>query len=354
MRKLNDDNNYFQDKEFLSSLKAYERMNSGGEPAELSPETLTDIAEYYAMNQRDQEATRCIQYALSFYPDSIDPQIFLARQQMFFGNQKEAWRICNAISDQDDHEVLFLRAELQFRDTQDRHAFDPLFDEYFNLRENNDPDAPEMLFDVIQMLKDYDFQTFALIWAKALRIEYPDFTDILVLEAEMYNKKHMHQKTISLLEPNIHLIPYNIRAWQYLGEAYLFANKLHEALEATDYALAIDSEDPQIIILRANIHYENKELEEAYNWYEKFRAIFPDEPRLLYLEGQCLSDIGNYELAIKRLENFTSKPDSPMHGYAYGYMAYCYRKLGDEEHCKLYIRMAKLEFENNLKELGLA
>ena len=91
---MNEDYSYFQDKEFRNSLAAYEHMQKGGEMVELDAETLTDIAEYYAMNQRDDEATRCIKYALSFYPDSVDPQIFLARQQMFFGHQKEAWRIC--------------------------------------------------------------------------------------------------------------------------------------------------------------------------------------------------------------------------------------------------------------------
>ena len=109
---MSEDYSYFQDKEFLSSLAAYERMRSNGEPIELEPEMLTDIAEYYAMNQRMDEADRCIEYAVSFYPDSVDPQIFLARQQMFYGNQEEAWRICNAITDQSDREVIFLRSEL--------------------------------------------------------------------------------------------------------------------------------------------------------------------------------------------------------------------------------------------------
>ena len=109
---MNEDYNYFQGKDFRKSLAAYEHMVATGEPAEFDSETLTDIAEYYAMNQRMDDADRCIQYALSFYPDSVDPQIFLSRQQMFFGQRAEAWRICNAITDQDDREVIFLRAEL--------------------------------------------------------------------------------------------------------------------------------------------------------------------------------------------------------------------------------------------------
>ena len=80
---MNEDYNYFQGKDFRKSLAAYEHMVATGEPAEFDSETLTDIAEYYAMNQRMDDADRCIQYALSFYPDSVDPQIFLSRQQMF-------------------------------------------------------------------------------------------------------------------------------------------------------------------------------------------------------------------------------------------------------------------------------
>ena len=127
---MSEDYSYFQDKEFLSSLAAYERMRSNGEPIELEPEMLTDIAEYYAMNQRMDEADRCIEYAVSFYPDSVDPQIFLARQQMFYGNQEEAWRICNAITDQSDREVIFLRSELYMYFNESQKAFALMLENY--------------------------------------------------------------------------------------------------------------------------------------------------------------------------------------------------------------------------------
>ena len=109
---MNEDYNYFQDAEFRQSLADYERLLETGEYIEFESETLTDIAEYYAMEQRMDEANRCIRYALSFYPDSVDPQIFLSRQQMFAGNEKEAWQLCRKIADQDDREVIFLKAEL--------------------------------------------------------------------------------------------------------------------------------------------------------------------------------------------------------------------------------------------------
>ena len=65
---MNEDYNYFQDAEFRQSLADYERMLETGEYIEFESETLTDIAEYYAMEQRMDEANRCIRYALSDIP----------------------------------------------------------------------------------------------------------------------------------------------------------------------------------------------------------------------------------------------------------------------------------------------
>lgn len=347
---MNEDYNYFQDEEFRASLAAYEQMQQTGESAdaELDSETLTDIAEYYAMNQRMDEANRCIQYALSFYPDSVDPQIFLSRQQMFYGNKEKAWSICKAIPDQEDREVVFLQAELHFYFTEPQGAFDLLSKHYAELTDN---EAAEFLFDSIALCMDYGFSEKALAWVLQLRHDYPDYTQALALQAEVHNQRHEYQQAVDLLMPNLPLLAFDTQAWLQLAEAQLWLDKYDDALEATDYLLAISADNAEGLMMRANILLDMGKLDEAHNYYTRFLTFFPNDEKANYLDARCLVEQENYQMAIQRLELLASRPGSTITGYVYSHLAYCYAQLGHSEQSLHYRQKAEREDYNCLAEL---
>ena len=345
---MNEDYSYFQDEGFRTSLAAYERMLTTGESAELDSETLTDIAEYYAMNQRMDDADRCIQYALSFYPDSVDPQIFLSRQQMFYGNKAEAWRICRAIGDQKDREVIFLQSELYFYFNESPKAFELLM---HNFQELDEEEAPEFLYDSIALCKDYGFGDKALEWVLLLRHEYPDYVEAIALEAEIYNFRQEYPKAIALLEANLPTVIYDTQAWQQLAEAHLWLEEYDDALEATDYMLAISKDNADGIMLRANILLDMGRYDESHNYYTRFLSYYPGDDRANYLDAQCLIELGRYQEAIHRLERLAATPGYAMQGYVLSYLAYCHAQLGHAEQSLHYRQQAERQQFNNLDEL---
>ena len=77
---------YFEQPEFKATLARYEAMTTHGEQAYFDPEQLTDIAEYYATRNREKDAERVIDYALTMHPGSTDPLIFKARTYMLRGD----------------------------------------------------------------------------------------------------------------------------------------------------------------------------------------------------------------------------------------------------------------------------
>ena len=117
-----EDLSYFHEDEFKEKLALYEQMVKGGQSVYLEADELTDIAEYYLIQNKKQEATDCIQYALSLHPGSIDPLIFLARQKMFDGDTEGAKTISDCITDQHDREVVFFNAELLLREGKEGEA----------------------------------------------------------------------------------------------------------------------------------------------------------------------------------------------------------------------------------------
>ena len=341
---MHDDYTYFQDHEFRTSLAAYERMQAGGEMAELDAETLTDIAEFYAMSQRTDDANRCIQYALSFYPDSVDPKIFLARQQMFLGNLKKAWDICNDIAEQADREVIFLRAELYLQGQQKERAFELLYETYLHDKE----DAAEFLYDSIGILKDYGHTEKALDWAEMLREHFPDYLPAIALQAEIYNQMEDFGTAAMLLDKYLYESPFDTQAWIQMGEAQMGLEHYKEALEAVDYVLAINSEHAEALLLRGNILYNSGEVREALRHYRMFLAYYPDDISTICLEIQCMIDLKENETAIERLHFLLSHDNQYLPGYCYSYLAYCHAQLGHDEECLRYRKMAEKEPYNNL------
>ena len=103
---------YFEEPDFKRALEKYEKALENNSSVYLDADELTDIAEYYMTKGQENQANEAIQLALDLHPESVDPQIFLSRQQMFYGNMKRAHEICDGILDQNDREVHFLRAEL--------------------------------------------------------------------------------------------------------------------------------------------------------------------------------------------------------------------------------------------------
>ena len=348
---MKEDTSYFQNRKFKDALAAYERMVAGGEPADLDAETLTDIAEYYALHHREKEADRCIRYALSFYPDSVDPQIFLARQQMFHGHQKEAWRICNAISDQDDNEVMFLRAELKFRDTLDEDAFSELLDEYARMNAEHDPDTPNFLYDVITLFRDYERYDMAQKWIKEMEDKFPNHVQIIPLKAEIHNCKGEHVLAMNLIEKHITQFAFDINAWLQLGEAYMWLEHYNEAIEVTEYIFALEANNAEGLLLRANILYDTNELTQAHSYYERFLEQYPEDEKAIYLDAQCLIHMGAFQEAVPKLKQLIGLMEKRAHGYAYSFLAYCYKKMQQEDKFLHYFKLAEREPLNKLSDL---
>ena len=126
---MENNNKYYQSRHFLRLLHRYEKSVSEGHVPYLEADELTDIAEYYMTGKQDAKANQAIQAAIDMHPDSVDPQIFLARQRMFYGQLDKAHAIVDAITEQDDCEVIYIRAELFIKEGHADQASDFLLEQ---------------------------------------------------------------------------------------------------------------------------------------------------------------------------------------------------------------------------------
>lgn len=292
-----EDLSYFQEEEFKKSLARYEEMLQGGQPVYLEADELTDIAEYYMVKNKMKQAMACIDYALSIHPDSVDPLIFLARQKMFDGDWSEAIRIRNKVSDPKDREVMFFDAEMLLRQGNVEKA-ERLME---MLAEREKDDEAYVAYDVAGLFLDYGYVEQALEWGKkAFRLE-PDNEKFLKLKADLFIAKDRPEKAIAMLNDMLDNAPYDLGAWHSLGEAYLANEDFQKALEAADFALAIDENDGQALLLKANCYFQQQDYEKAHELYAQYIKQNAASETTYLFDATCLNALGEPEKALKQL-----------------------------------------------------
>ena len=109
----NDLSSYFEDPEFKDILAKYEGMVNDHTSIYFDAEELTDIAEYYASQNREADAEKAIDFALLLHPSNTDALVFKARSLCIKGKLNEAYQVMNLIEDMSDREVKFLKADLK-------------------------------------------------------------------------------------------------------------------------------------------------------------------------------------------------------------------------------------------------
>jgi tetratricopeptide (TPR) repeat protein len=293
-----EDEAYFNDPEFLECLQKYEQARQNDEPIYMDAEDLTDIAEFYMTQNREEEANQAISLAISLHPNSVDPQIFLARQQMFHDNLDEAIRIANSIPDQNDRETIFLWTELLIRSDKPDEACQLII---IKLDDQED-DKAMFLYDAACIFMDYQHYEIAYKLTRKLEKDFPKYKKLKKLKTDLLMAQEKYDEAIALLQDIIEEQPYSTSAWKTIAEAHVGKSNYMEALDCAEYCLAINPEHTQALMIKAHSLFHLNHLEQAHEIYQKLRDIMPEDGRLYYMDAVTLANMERFDESREALE----------------------------------------------------
>lgn len=339
-----EDFSFFQEEDFKENLARYEEMIAGGPSAYLEADELTDIAEYFLINNEPDKADACIEYALRLHPDSVDPQIFKARQQMFAGDLDQAMAICDNIQEQDDREVIFLRAELIVR-TQNVQEAEKYLKSRQKLFEDDQEELFTYLYDCACILEDYAAYNMALKWIEEGEKIVPNDLKMMFLKAEVYSAMEKFGRATEYLEKVLDEDPYSTKAWNTLADVHFMNEKYDRAIDAAEFSLAIkEKNNPEALFIKANSLYHLGNFEKAHQLYSLYIEEFPKSDEYPYLfDGLCLNQMEQYEDACSRLETaeLYSHDCSPEQLQIYLQLSFSYSKIGKFQKALQYLDRAQ-------------
>lgn len=279
---------YYSTKEFHEILNRYEESLKTGKQVYFESDELTDIAEYYYKEGRFDDAVATLDYAIRLHPGSAMPLVFRGRMALIDEkNPDKARHYVDQISDRYDLDCLYLEAEIMIVEG-DADAADRFLIE--NMERIDEDDVPDYILDIATLFIDYNLPDKAAEWLK--RSDETDLADYREVKARIAFARGDYEQSERLFEQLLDEDPYSGHYWNSLATSQFMGNRINDAITSSEYSIAINPNDDEAILNKANGLFSLGNFEEAMKYYERFGKLCPDEGAASLFMGNCLLNMG--------------------------------------------------------------
>ncbi|MBR1484646.1 MAG: tetratricopeptide repeat protein [Prevotella sp.] len=298
---------YFDSDEFRELLSDYEQAVNTGQPVFMDADELAEIADYYQMEGRQDEADRAINLALSLSPGAVAPLTYKIHEALFNGDTVLARSYLDQIIERDDPEFVYNQAEILLAERRDAEA-----DEYLRqeLKKVPDDEYQDYVIDVANIYADYGISDKAMEWmARAKPEDSAEYKEIMARTLFGLGK---YEDSERLWGELIDGDPFSKHYWNALASTQFMKKDYSGSVQSSEFAIAIDPEDPEGIIAKANALYHMANYEQALEYFKRYSDLQPDDEFALLHQGTCLINMGRYQEAeplLKRAEETATDPD---------------------------------------------
>ena len=299
---------YFNSEDFKELLESYETALQAGERPFMDADDLVDLADYYNYNGEGDKAAEAIERALDLYPDATLPNVFKAREALMMGDNELAHHYAEAIGDKDDPDYHYLTAEILIAEGHIKQA-DLYLRRY--AKSVNEDEWEDFIKDCANLYVDYGVNDKAYQWM--MRSKGDDSSDFKELMARTLMGLGKYKDSEKLFNELIDRDPYSSHYWNALATAQFMDEDYQNSIQSSEYAIAIDPNDPDSLISKANGLFKLNNYEEALEYFRRYAEQVPDDEFAYMNQGTCLINMGRNEEAIdmlnKAIEVADGRPD---------------------------------------------
>jgi len=339
---MTEDKNFFDSKNFKDLLNKYESSVKTGDSIYLEPEELTSIGEYYQAQGLTDKAIKAVDYAIQIFPGAINPLLLRSRIALLSEqNIEKAKKYADQIEDKSDLDYYYLIAEIMLVEEKSEEAEIYLEDKFHDLEEE---DREDFIIDVSNLYLDYGDAKKAEKWFAFL--EEKKSTDTLEIEGRIAQLKNKFGKSEKIYKELVEMEPYSLDYWNQLASLQFTNGKIKESIQSSEFAIAINPNDAEANINKANGLFTLNNFEDALKYYNKFSELQPNNIPGEVFQGVILLNLNRTKEAITHLLKAAQLAEHNPHSRAHIYrqLAFAYAKSGEIELAIDYIdKLAELE-----------
>lgn len=297
---------YYESEEFKELLSRYESAQRDEHSCYFDGDEFVDLSDYFLDNDNAQEALNVIDQGLSQHPD--DEQLILVRAGVlvFLRRFDEAQQIVDSLNPDANYDVKYLQAQLYYAVDYDIEKADALFHEWVKDVEkewnynpsNNKPDAwyddddedepadkdeseTQIRDAYIHVMMSY-VELAGIDHEKVLRQWINDYLDRFkplgeydndLAIADICRDENYVDLVVDIYTKLLDYDPYISRGWTVLAAAQYVEGQIDEAINSVEFALAIDANDVDALLTKANCMYTKGQFKDALQNYLKYREL---------------------------------------------------------------------------------
>lgn len=331
---MSSDEEYYNGEEFRELLRDYESAVSAGEGVFMDADDLTDIAEYYQMNGRYEDADIAIGHATAIEPTSLSVLNYQIHSALQDGDTERAQEYLQMIMERESPEYIFCKAEILVAQNRVDEADEFLRSVYSDV----EPDeVQDFVLDAADIFTDYGQGEKAMEWMMRARPENTDdFKEMMARTMFGLGKYDDSERIFNeLIDRN----PFQKRYWHALASTQYMKEDYSASVTSSEYAIAIDPNDPEGVLAKANALFRLENNEEALKYFERYSQMVPDDEYAMMHQGVCLINMNRYQEAVDRLKKTLEMcgEESELLVDVYQELAFAYGEMHDLDSALYYI-----------------
>lgn len=261
-----------EDKELSKLISQYEAAKTENRQEYLDGDQLADMADWYAAEQKFDEAQEVIDYGLHLHPGNTDLMIEQAYLYLDTRKISHAQEVADSITEEYNTEVKMLKAELLLNEGELEAAKEML-------STVEEPDELETITNIVYLYLDMGYPEAAKEWLNRGKNEYSKDEDFIAVTADYLTMSNQLDTAATYYDRLIDIDPYNPSYWVGLAKCRFAGEDCEKAIEACDFALAADDTYGEAYSYRAHSYFYLNNLDAAIADYEKaiqFKSIPPE------------------------------------------------------------------------------
>jgi tetratricopeptide (TPR) repeat protein len=276
----------FEDMELTSNLKRYEAMKAGGVFSYFDIDEFVTIINYYLDNDQMKKAMDACKTGLKVHPAAPELKLKYAQLLVARGQSAEAMILLKQIKTilTGNHEFYLTLAMAKILTGEEKEAIG-CFDQTISLC--NGAEKEEVFFNIGESLENSGFYEIALGYYKQAIAAFPDNEEFLFRTAFCYDRANNLAESIHFYNLYLDKNPFSENGWYNLGIIHNKAGEFEKAIEAYDFAIALDDDHFDAVFNKANTLANWEKYDEAIAIYNEYLESYPDSLIALYYLGEC-------------------------------------------------------------------
>ena len=260
----------------------YEHMLQGGAASYFEEEDFELIIDYYMQEQSFEKGLEASNKGLSLYPFSQELSLQRTELLLLDNRAEEALALLDSIDAMSPKnlDVLLLKARAFLQLRQFSHAR-ALFESAYLMAESAEEQIDMLCLMANEMIVEGEYHTAISYLLRAERLDAQDL-EVLNDLAYCYERIGQLPQSIVYYERYLEKDPFNERVWYNLGTLHGQSDGFDKAVEALDYALALNPGNSSATYNKATVCLHAQQYDRAIELYHEFLKMEPGNVDALY------------------------------------------------------------------------